>query len=45
MSVWFVLGGMLCFFIAHLADKYIKIRLAELSIYTGILMITLAALF
>ncbi len=45
MGVWFVLGGMLCFFIAHLADKYIKIRVAETAIYTGILMIALAALF
>lgn len=24
MGIWFVLGGMLCIFIAHLADKYSK---------------------
>ena len=45
MGVWLVLSGMLCFFIAHLADKYIKIQVAEIAIYTGILMIALAALF
>ncbi|QXC18100.1 MULTISPECIES: hypothetical protein [Citrobacter freundii complex] len=45
MGVWFVLGGMLCFFIAHLADKHIKTRVAEAAIYTGISLIALAALF
>ena len=45
MGVWFVLGGMVCFFIAHLADKYIKMHVAETTIYTGILMIALSALF
>ncbi|EEI9041262.1 hypothetical protein C0V32_004173 [Salmonella enterica subsp. enterica serovar Javiana] len=45
MSVWFVLSGMFCFFIAHLADKYTKIRVAETAIYMGILMIALAAFF
>lgn len=45
MGVCFVLSGMLCFFIAHLADKYIKTRVAEIAIYTGILMVALAALF
>jgi hypothetical protein len=45
MGVWFVLSGMFCFFIAHLADKYIKTRVAETAIYTGILMIAFAALF
>ena len=45
LGVWFVLSGMLCFFIAHLADKYMKIQVAEAAIYTGIFMIALAALF
>ena len=45
LGVWLVLGGMLCFFIAHLPDKYIKIQVAETAIYTGIFMIALAALF
>ncbi|TQN81012.1 UNVERIFIED_ORG: hypothetical protein FHU00_0693 [Citrobacter freundii] len=45
MGVWFVLSGMLCFFIAHLADKYSKKRVAEVTIFTGILAIALAALF
>lgn len=45
MGVWFVLSGMICFFIAHLADKYMKTRVAEGAIYTGISLIALAALF
>jgi len=45
MGVWFVLVGMLCFFISHLADKYIKVHVAEVAIYTGMLMIAMAALF
>ncbi|HBA7815509.1 TPA: hypothetical protein J1Z50_004454 [Escherichia coli] len=45
MGIWFILGGMFCFFIAHISDKYIKTRVAEVAIYTGIVMIALAALF
>lgn len=44
MGVWLVLCGMFCFFVAHLADKHIKIRVAEFAIYTGILLIALAVL-
>lgn len=45
MGVWLILGGMLCFLVSHLADKYIKIHVAEVAIYTGMLMIAMAALF
>jgi hypothetical protein len=45
MSVWFVLGGMLCFLIAHLADKHSKKLVADVTIFTGILVIALAVLF
>ncbi|QMG40978.1 hypothetical protein HVY60_10455 [Citrobacter freundii] len=45
MGVWFVLGGMFCFFIAHLADKYSKKLVADVTIFTGIFLIALAALF
>lgn len=42
--MWFVLCGMLCFLIAHLADKYAKKLVADVIIFIGILMITLAVL-
>lgn len=42
--MWFVLSGMLCFFIAHLADKYAKKVVADVIIFTGLFMIALAAL-
>ena len=43
-GMWFVLSGMLCFFIAHLADKYAKKIVADVTIFTGIFMIALAVL-
>lgn len=42
--MWFVLSGMLCFFIAYLSDKYAKKVAADVSIFTGLFMIALAAL-
>lgn len=45
MGIWIVLSGMLCLFIAHLADKYSKKLVADAMIFTGIFMIALAALF
>lgn len=45
MGIWFVLGGMICLFTAHLADKYSKKLVADATIFTGIFMIALAALF
>lgn len=42
--MWFVLSGMLCFFIAHLADKYAKKVVADVTIFAGLFMIALAAL-
>ncbi|WP_262943899.1 hypothetical protein [Salmonella enterica] len=42
--MWFVLSGMLCFFIAHLADKYTKKIVADVTIFAGMFMIALAAL-
>lgn len=45
MGIWFVLGGMLCFFIAHLADKYSKKTVAEVAIISGILLIAISMLF
>lgn len=45
MGIWFVLSGMLCFFIAHLADKYSKKVLADVTIFLGIFMIAVATLF
>ncbi|MBH5326277.1 hypothetical protein I3A70_14170 [Salmonella enterica] len=43
-GMWFVLSGMLCFFIAHLADKYAKKVMADITIFVGLFMIALAAL-
>lgn len=45
MGVWLVLSGMLCFIIAHLADKYSKKLVAEITIFSGVFMIALATLF
>jgi hypothetical protein len=45
MGVWFVLNGMLCLFIAYLADKYSKKLVADATIFAGIFMIALAVLF
>lgn len=45
MGMGFVLSGMLCFFIAHLADKYSKKMVANITIFGGIFMIALSALF
>ena len=42
--MWFVLSGMLCFFIAHLVDKYAKKIVADVTIFIGLFMIALAAL-
>lgn len=42
--MWIVLSGMLCFFIAHLADKYAKKIVADIIIFAGVFMIALAAL-
>lgn len=45
MGIWFVLSGMLCFFISHLADKHSKKLVADVTIFTGVFMIALATLF
>ncbi len=45
MGIWFVLGGMLCIFIAHLADKYSKKKAADATIISGILLIAISILF
>lgn len=45
MGIWFVLIGMLCFYIAHLADKHSKKLIADAAIFVGIFMIALATLF
>lgn len=45
MGTWFVLGGMLCFYIAHLADKYSKKMVADAMIISGILLIAISILF
>jgi hypothetical protein len=45
MGVWFVLSGMFCFFIAYLSDKRSKESMADAMIFTGVLLIALAALF
>ena len=43
-EMWFVLSGMLCFFIAHLADRYANKLVSDVTVFTGIFMIALAAL-
>ena len=45
MGVWFVLSGMLWFFIAYLAEKRHKKLVADSMIFMGIFTIALAALF
>ncbi len=45
MGIGFVLSGMFCFFVAHLADKYSKMLIADVTIISGILIITLSFLF
>ncbi len=45
MGIWFVLIGMLCFFIAHLADKYSKKLIADAAIFAGIFTIAISILF
>lgn len=42
--MWFVLSGILCFFIAHMADKYAKNIVADVTIFAGVFIIALAAL-
>ncbi|CAD5758654.1 Uncharacterised protein [Escherichia coli] len=44
MGILLVLSGMFCFFIAHLADQYSKKIIADVTIFTGVFMIALAAL-
>lgn len=44
MGIWIVLSGMLCLFIAHLADKNSKKLISDAMIFTGIFMIALAIL-